>query len=304
LPMAHRVRGLRVAINGLQRFYGHRYARRAERWTIIGDFDGDLRMKVDRASHVGSVIYWFGNYSPTELRLLDRLLSPEMVLADIGANQGEFTLFAAKRLSRGTVLAFEPMPAVYAHLGENIALNHLANVCAHNVGLADEPGVVEMYTADATDPARQSPFLELPNEGVATMFSEIHHGASVGSAKIEVFDEIFAQSGLQRLDVMKIDVEGAELAVLRGARRTITQYRPHIFMEVNRETTQAAGYSPADLLDFLMELGYEVYRIKSAWQNDLGKKCGDLSRIERHDLPSLPIQCDVLCSYPGSPLPI
>jgi len=304
LPLTHQLRGLRVPINIVQRFYGHRYAQRDERWAIINDFDSDLRMKLDRASLLGSVIYWFGNYSPNELHLLDRLLSPEMVFADIGANQGEFTLFAAKRLTRGQVLAFEPQETIFALLSENIALNGFENTSLHNIALADASGVVDLYMPSEPDHPGRPAFVDLPNEGVAMIMPEGGRGLKVGSARIETFDTVFAATDLARLDVIKIDVEGAELAVLRGARRTIEDHKPHIFMELNRETTGASGYAITDLHTFLLDLGYMIYRIKSAWQNDLGKNSGYLSLLRQEDVAAIAEQCDVLCAHPDHPLPI
>src|SRR5579885_1779623 len=112
-------------IRSLQRFYAQCYADDRSPWTVMCDFDGDLRLKIDRSSFIGSSIYWNGYSSLNELYLLGRLLEPHMVFVDVGANQGEFTLYAAKRLPAGKVLAFEPVEERYRHLIENVKMNGL-----------------------------------------------------------------------------------------------------------------------------------------------------------------------------------
>jgi hypothetical protein len=92
--------------------------------TTIHDFDGDLTITLDRASQISSAIYWSGHHSLPLMRFLRNYLTPEMTLVDVGANIGEVTLFAAKKLRDGRVLAFEPMPRVFAQLARNVELNH------------------------------------------------------------------------------------------------------------------------------------------------------------------------------------
>lgn len=107
---------------------------------VITDFDGDLKFRCSLHHHIGSQIFWHGAYSHAQLRLLSRLLkSPDMVYLDAGANVGEQTIFAAKRLSRGRVFAFEPATEVFQVLSENIRSNGFTHVRAEKIGLGDRP---------------------------------------------------------------------------------------------------------------------------------------------------------------------
>lgn len=201
-------------VQPLRRFYAERYRQNENRWTLIEDLDQDLKFRVDRSSYLASQIYWVGYHSQDERMLLDKLLKPHMVFVDVGANRGELTLYAAKRLSAGKVLAFEPIGSIYRRLLENIQLNHFKNVAAYNFGLSDKPADVEFYTPD---PSTDQRTLRSEVDAYGTMFQSSSRSHSTGIARVEVFDKVFENTELNRLDVMKIDVEGAELSVLRGA---------------------------------------------------------------------------------------
>ncbi len=243
-------------------------------WTIIQHGDGS-RMKVDRSGIIGYRLFWFGYHSVRELRLLGRVLQPGMVFADIGANQGEFTLYAARRVGAGgKVISFEPIPAIYGHLSENIRLNNLHNVQAFNCGLSDAPGTFTMYTTDNNE------------SGMGSLYPDDEHPRIVGTVEVDVFDRVFERLALQRLDAMKIDVEGAELPVLRGAQAAIARHKPVILVEVTESAQQVSGHSSAALIAFLLELHYDIFLI------------GTRSRLTKVDSSTrLPAMCNVIC-YP------
>ena len=250
-----RVRGGPRLVERVRRHYAKHYAGGSDSLIVLDDFDGDLKFRVDRASYMGSLIYWRGYHSRPQLMCLDRFLQPHMVFADVGANHGEFTTFAAKRLGQGKVLAFEPLEENYRWLVENVQLNRFPNVLTYQLGLSDRPGEVDFFTSNDTRLFGSS------HEGLATMFPGGDRTAYAGRAQVDVFDDVFRETGLRRLDGMKIDVEGAELSVLRGARQSIQRHQPFILVEINAETYQAAGYCKKDLCEFLQGLDYQVFNI-------------------------------------------
>jgi FkbM family methyltransferase len=264
------------------------------------DFDGDLRFRLDRSSYMGSAIYWQGYWSRSELCLLDRILHPSMVFVDVGANQGEFSVYVAKRVPYGRVLAFEPKESSYRLLAENIRLNRFSNVSTYNFGLHQQSGMFAMYEPDEKELERQTHIPGLSNEGVATIYKSQDRSLLSGTMRVEAFDEVFAETGLDRLDIIKIDAEGAELPVLRGAYKSLKQYRPAILLEFNKETFDAAGYTSTDIVDFLADLNYEFYtvdnyRIWDAWRFGLIGRYGKTTFFERDSVQSLPHLCNVLC---------
>ncbi len=234
-----------------------RHAAGPDPWTVIEDYDGDLKIRVDRSAFMGSSIYWFGYHAFNELQLLNRVLKSPMVFADVGANQGEFTLFAAKRLCEGSVLAFEPVKSLYSQLVENVRMNGFQNVTTYDFGLSDRSGIHDIYTSDD-----RKVHYSL-HDGLCTLFRTEQRSKLLGSVRVTAFDEVFESSGLQRLDVMKVDVEGSELPALRGAERSLKKYKPIVLVEINEVTFQSAGYSTGDLASFLRALGYSFHLIKA-----------------------------------------
>jgi len=262
----------------LRKLYAPHMGKRPNPWITIEDFDGNLKFNVDRSAYIGSLIYWHGWHHYKELKLLQRLLRPEMVFVDVGANQGEFTLFAAKRLPLGGVLAFEPSPASFQHLAKNVALNHCENVFLHPVALGEKAETAELFTEFA---GRHTSGYQ-PNEGLSSMFPSEERPHRVAAVDVKTFDEVFRQSGFSRLDVIKIDVEGAELPVLKGAINSIRQKRPLILVEISKSNFAAAGYTPVELLDFLQSEGYQLSCINQS---------GNLAEISQEQVPD---QCNLV----------
>jgi FkbM family methyltransferase len=252
--------------------------KRQNPWTTIEDFDGDLRFNLDRSAYIGSLIYWHGWHHHKELKLLHRLLRPEMVFVDVGANQGEFTLFAAKRLTLGGVLAFEPSPGSFRHLTKNVALNRCKNVLLHSVALGEKTATAELFTEAA---GKQTSRYQA-NEGLSSMFPSEDRPHRVATVDVKSFDEVFRRSGFSRLDVIKIDVEGAELPVLRGAINSIREQRPLILVEISKSNFAAAGYTPVQLSDFLQAEGYQLFGISHS---------GNLAEISPEQVPD---QCNLV----------
>ena len=91
-------------------------------------------MRVDRNSYMGGSIFWNGFHHASELIFLNKYLKSDMTFIDIGANQGEFTLFAADKLKDGSVLAFEPTPFQLGLLEQNVQLNNFSHVSIHKFG--------------------------------------------------------------------------------------------------------------------------------------------------------------------------
>jgi FkbM family methyltransferase len=224
---------------------------------IVDHADRGLQMCVVPNHHIGGAIYWRGWYAHRILHCIDQYLRPDMTLVDVGANQGEVSLFAARRLTQGQVIAFEPIQANYERLQANVRLNGLTNVIAHNCCLGDERGEAALYA-----PAAFSPDQEIGwNEGTSTMYAADQDVAVCGTAEVHRLDDVLESMAATRFDLLKIDVEGAELPVLRGATESIRRYRPIILLEVNSDTFQAAGYSAEDVCALLRGLGYEGFQL-------------------------------------------
>jgi FkbM family methyltransferase len=181
-------------------------------------------------------------------------LSSGMTFVDVGANIGYFSLPSASIVGpTGKVIAFEPTPAVADRLRENIRLNRLANVTVVQSAVSDYEGRAQFFQS-ADDPEGNS------------LYGQPSSSAPLEVATVTLDDEL-SRRGIFGVNLIKIDAEGAELAVLKGARRVLAADHPAILLEVNPLTLRASGVTSERLLNQLSEYGYHWEEIERAlWQ--------------------------------------
>ncbi len=179
-------------------------------------------------------------WEPRYTELLLEQLPADGVFLDCGANCGWFTLAAGRSSPEVRVHAFEPVPATFGLLAGNVALNGLANVTVNNRGLWHEPTELR-FTCDR-GPKNHIVTGE-PNRPVQTVLC------------IRL-DDYVAEKGLARVDLIKCDVEGAELPALRGARGLLERFGPTIMIELTVHRAKRFDYHPAEVFDLLAGLGY------------------------------------------------
>jgi FkbM family methyltransferase len=216
---------------------------------IIENFAGNIRMKVDRARSMGASLYWTGFHEFREMFFLHRFLKPAMTFVDVGANQGEYSLFAAKRLSNGKVIAFEPLASIRKVFEENIKLNGFINIQVFDCGLSDKSGALDFHE------------IEGPDEGLGTLYLGDKKSKAIINIQLRSLDQIADEHSIGKIDFIKMDIEGGELNALKGSIKTIEKYRPVIMIEINESTYQAAGYSTQDIINFFTAIKYEPYEI-------------------------------------------
>jgi len=198
-----------------------------------------------RAGHslVGDAIRATRQYEPHVAERLNELLAPGSTFVDVGASIGFYTVLAARRVgSKGRVLAFEPGPQNLTLLYLNIYGNELANVEARQLAISDKSGFL-LYNREG-DNGQIAPF-DGRTERLA--LSDLVPSATL--------DEALAAE--DRVDVIKIDVEGAEGLVLRGAEKVLRDKRPRIIFEFSPPSLEATSQETGvALLDNLESMGY------------------------------------------------
>lgn len=168
---------------------------------------GRLLFWCDLTDAIARDVCLVGEYEPQETRLLSHLLRPGMTVVDAGANWGYFTLLAAHLVgSAGRVVALEPDPRMYDLLQRNLALNTLRRATALPIAAAAARGEV---TLEGYDPATS-------NRGVSRVRAATLAGRATFTVACEALDRVVDQQGLGSVDLVKIDVEGAEDGVLAG----------------------------------------------------------------------------------------
>jgi FkbM family methyltransferase len=183
------------------------------------------------------------DYEP-ELTFLEKILSPGKTFIDVGASFGIYSLVASQLVGRsGRVMSFEPTSASFRILEQNIALNSFVNVSASHLALSDTTGTTWLYHGD--------------EPGSNSLGKSSAHGQKGEVVSTECLDNVLHQSSVNQVDVLKMDVEGAEELVLRGAKKALTRFKPIIIYEVVPERTAALRLSPRGAWDFLDRLGYQ-----------------------------------------------
>lgn len=189
---------------------------------------------------IGRSLDLYGEWCNEEIILLNQLLRKGDVVLDVGANIGTHTVFFAKAVSQeGMVFAFEPQRVTFQFLCTNIALNELLNVKPMQVGVGKKP---------------DSTFIPILNPSVQQNFGVFNIQGHDKMAKVDKVDIITLDSlELNRCNLIKIDVEGMECEVLKGAEATIRKLRPFIFVENNSQEG-----SP-ELVETLFKFDYMCY---------------------------------------------
>lgn len=230
------------------------------------------RMRIDLRSYTEVFAYYTGRYETELIAAALRLMPMAGVAVDVGANVG---FWAVPFAQRGIVHAFEPVPSNAARLAENAALNGITDrLYIHEVALSDHVG-----------------------SAAITLREDFGRGATTGNAalvidhdddrfpsvmvRLDTLDSLASGLLLDRIDVMKVDIEGHEDSFLRGARNTIARARPTIFIEWNRAYYDQRQVDPAALVAHaLADLDYVYLRRIDGEHWDLVPAFGSPKRMD------------------------
>ena len=192
-----------------------------------------------------------GAYERFAGRVIDRCARRASLAIDAGANIGWYSVKMATAMAGGRVIAYEPVGDTAAMLKENIALNRLSDrITVISRGLAARPGRSEI-------------FLPRDTGHVGASLRELHPGemSCKLTVRLTTLDESLPANTTAPLDLLKCDVEGAELMVLKGGAAVIARDRPVIFLELLRKWSAAFGYHPNEVIAWTEALGYDCWAV-------------------------------------------
>jgi len=195
-------------------------------------------------------IFTTGNYEPNEFFMLSQVIRPGMIFVDAGANMGLYTLFAARKIGEsGTVLAIEPSTCECGRLLKNLEINSLSNVRLLRSALSDSRSEVDLLVA------------EDERSGHNTLGAFLYDTplASKETVRTERLDDIVLQEGLSRVDIVKLDVEGAEFFALKGAVGILERFHPLLLPELADRALCHQGCSSAQIWDFCRQKVYQIF---------------------------------------------
>lgn len=190
---------------------------------------------------IGRSMTAYGEFSEAEVHVLKQLVAPGAVIVEAGANIGAITVPLARAVGTGGIVyAFEPQPLVFQTLCANLALNDLVNVAAFNAGCGE--------AADRIEIIRMNPGIKQNFGGVR--LADLTGKDTHFPVPIHRLDDVIDPP---RLGLIKADVEGMELATLKGAAGLIARFRPFLYLELN--PTEGP-----ELIHYLRDIGYRCWR--------------------------------------------
>lgn len=184
-----------------------------------------------------------------DLRFLWKVLRPGDTFLDVGAFHGVYSVVAGKRVtSRGRVIAFEPSPRDRRRLQLHLRCNGIRSARVEPFAVSSKASETSFFQVVSGDPTRNGLKPPASEDSVARI-----------TVQAISLDQYLAEAGLQRVDVMKLDVEGGELEVLRGAAAMFEKFRPILICEVLDQTTLVWGYKARGIISLLAGAGYEWF---------------------------------------------
>ena len=195
------------------------------------------------------VAYWTGTYDTDgEVTVFLSLLKEGMTVIDVGANTGIYALQASLTVgARGRVYAFEPVPHIYERLVEHVRINGSFNILTFPFALADSNGAATFHLGRTS--------------GQGSLFRR--ETDQTTTVRTQTLDSFLADQGIKHVDVVKVDVEGAEVHVLRGMRELLSRpHKPMLMFEFCPANLQAAGFTPAELFEAIVGYGYAGHVIR------------------------------------------
>jgi FkbM family methyltransferase len=225
-----------------------------------------------------TMIYALRSSYEKELMYLARFISPGMVVVDGGASAGIYTVAAARFVGlSGLVLSFEPGAEAFSVLRENVLLNGLQNVRIYHAALAEAEGKAALYH-HAHGP---NSFSLAPAGTQRIEFEQVTTRA---------LSEVAQEEAVERIGLIKLDVEGAEEFVLRGAEQLIANSHPTIILEVNGTAAQRLGLHPTGSWKLLETLGYKFFSLTDS---------GDLCTLDH--VPAEDDVFNIIAIHPKAP---
>lgn len=197
----------------------------------------EIKFSLDLSSPPQFSIYRKKIYEPETSLKICSLLEPGDIFIDIGANFGFFTLLASKRVKNsGLVIAIEPSSDAFSDLSRAIRENHCHNVIPINHALSSQSGSAKLV----------KPWFRQSTAG---------YMADSGEILVSTIDYIYEKFNKPKIKLIKIDTEGAELLILRGAMELLKEQKPILILEVG-ENSKRFKYQAQDVYDFLKAHGY------------------------------------------------
>jgi FkbM family methyltransferase len=203
-----------------------------------------INYQLDISKNVDHFYYW--GYPDISHHAIINDIQSSGVIIDVGANIGSMSLLYAKLNPSALIYAFEPHPDLFKIAQHNLSLNPFKNIHLFNKGLGNKQGVLKLYEVNEHNPGMN----RIVADELDAPFREI---------EIIQLDAFIMEQQITSVDLIKIDVEGFEYAVLEGAMQTLKKHTPTLILELDDTNLKANKSSAQQVVDLLASLGYNQF---------------------------------------------
>jgi FkbM family methyltransferase len=206
-------------------------------------------MLLNPTEHIQQQLFWYGCYEKELGDLLKKMLRPNDVFIDIGANIGYFSLLSATVSPSVKVISFEPVKDLFQKMNENLSINGSKNIVAINAAIGEMNEQRELYLSTPD------------NLGMSSFHQPENYSGRKEKVEVIAFDDWFKTSGLTKIDLIKLDVEGSELAALKGMNAVLEKQKPALIVEINPQTLSLFGVKPLNIYNYLNQFSFDGFLI-------------------------------------------
>ena len=189
----------------------------------------------------------YGTYEELESKIMEEKIEMGNIVVDVGANIGLHTLNMARIVGNaGQVFAFEPDPSNFEILKKNVMINNYKNIILEQKAVGDKHGRTTLYQSD--------------HPGKHRIFPQTEQAKSQVQVELTNLDNYFDSDMIDKINFIKIDVEGLEFSVLKGMKNILKNSKKiKILFEFMPENTMEVGFTPIELLNYLTSNNFKLY---------------------------------------------
>lgn len=207
-----------------------------------------IKINVRLDDWIQQQIYFLGEYEKPEIDYLYETLKPGSVFVDVGANIGLFSLNASNIVGLdGKVIAFEAFKPNYIKFNDNIKINNFTNIIAENKAISNQNSTIEILYNESEK-----------NVGMASTY--LKNFTSKELVECFSLDHYLKEKMINKVDLIKIDIEGGEFNALLGMNRILSELKPKVLIEINQVALENSGHSENEIIELFKKYNYKMLK--------------------------------------------
>lgn len=217
------------------------------RLEILGEYI-DFLIDIDDIRETPKEVFNFKNYEYNETYFLSKFAENCEIIFDVGSNIGWYSIFFDRLSNVKKIFGFEPLKLNFERFLKNISINKSTKVEAFNIGLSDKNHYLDMY-------------FDKSLTGATSLKNNLNSTLDLVKCEFKTLDYFVKIKMIDKIDLIKIDVEGAELLTILGGKDSIIKFKPIIFVELLRKWAKNFNYHPNDVIELLSKIGYSCFEV-------------------------------------------